>query len=273
MSRFLFPIRATLAVATCSLMACSTDAPVAPVSPAAVVDAPVVSQAVSVATPLLYTTLDNALAVARPVYGSGTGARVVSFPSNSFVPALVAGGVRLDANGERVSYPQISNGVQNIELVRGTMDFWFRPNFASDDNVKYTIAGTGNWTSIKPKGSLHFGKHNKSNLNQIFLIFFDANGVRYEHNVTTANYRWAAGTWQHVTITWDFQIASGEKNLHLYLNGRELPLSHQISRGPQLLPAEQSTHDIYIGSRGTGNINADGTYDDFRIYDRIVPPT
>jgi hypothetical protein len=272
-SRLSFPIRATLGVVTCSLMACSTDAPVAPVAPAAILDSPAVSQAVLVATPLLYTTLDNAAAVTRPVYGSGTGARVVSFPSNSFVPALAGGGVELDADGERVTYPQIENGVKNIELDRGTMDFWFRPNFASDDNLKYTIVGTGNWTSIKPKGSLHFGKHNKSNFNKLFLIFFDANGVRYEHNVTTADYAWAAGSWQHITITWNFRNAPGAQNLHLYLNGRELPLSYQVSRGPQLLPAEQATQDIYIGSRGLGSINADGTYDEFRIFDKVVRPS
>lgn len=270
MSRVPFPIRATLCVATCGVLACSTDATVAP---APLVDAAVASPAVSAATPLLYTTLDDAAAVSRPVFGSGVGATVVSVPSNSFIPAMFAGGVQLDANGERVSYPQVANGVKNIELDRGTMDFWFRPNFASDDNVKYTIAGTGNWTSIKPKGSFHFGKHNLSNYNKLFLIFFDANGVRYEHNVTTADYHWNAGSWQHVTITWNFRNRREAQNMHLYLNGRELPLSHQVSRGPQLLPPEQPGQDIYIGSRGQGNINADGTYDEFRIYDTVVPPT
>jgi hypothetical protein len=273
LSSFSFPIRATLGVATCSLMACSTDAVVAPADSPAFQDAPAVSQAVSVATPLLYTTLDDASAVSHPVYGSGVGARVVSFPSNSFVPALAGGGVRLDADGERVTFPQVVNGVKNIELDRGTMDFWFRPNFASDDDIKYTIVGTGNWTSIKPKGSLHFGKHNQSNFNKLFLIFFDANGMRFEHEVSTADYHWSAGSWQHITITWHFRNARGAQNLHLYLNGRELPLGHQVSYGPQLLPAEQATQDIYIGSRGQGNINTDGTYDEFRIFDKVVLPS
>ncbi|MEP7380161.1 MAG: LamG-like jellyroll fold domain-containing protein [Gemmatimonadota bacterium] len=262
-----------LCAAVTGLAACSADAPFAVSSPVATRLVPSVAAAVLPSAPLFYSTLDDMNAITHPAYGSGRTASLVAFPANSFVKAHLGMGVLMDANGERIAIPQIENGVQNIELDKGTMDFWYQPNFASDDDNKYTIAGTGNWTAIKPRGSWHFGKHNKSNLNKLFLIFFDANGVRYEHNVTVADYSWSAGDWQHVVITWNFAAKAGRQNLHLYLNDRELPLSHQVSYGPQPLPAEQPNQMVYIGSRGNGNINADGVYDEVRIYDRIVKPS
>jgi hypothetical protein len=66
----------------------------------------------------------------------------------------------------------------------------------------------------------------------------------------SANYSWRAGDWLRVKITWDFNVPAGEQNVHLYLNGAELPLTHQVSRGPQLVPAERASEMIYIGSRG-----------------------
>ena len=48
-----------------------------------------------------------------------------------------------------------------------------------------------------------------------------------------------------IRITWDFNVAAGQQNLHLYLNGNELPLSSQVSRGPQPVPAEKTQADLY----------------------------
>ena len=264
---------ARLLVAACTLAGCSADSLVATPSIDARPGLQSPQLAVSSRTPLLFTTLDNAVAVMAPTYGAGAGAQISAAPANnSFTPGRHGNALLADADGEAVRYPQVVNGVQNIELEQGTMSFWYRPNYDHDDDIKYTIAGTGLWRSTRPVGSLHFGKHNRSNGNALFLIFYDANSVRWEHQVLTSDYSWKAGTWQHVVITWDFNAAAGERNLHLYVNDRELPLTHQVSRGPQPVPAEKSSEQIYIGSRGFGHIGANGLYDDFRIFDAVKAP-
>jgi hypothetical protein len=193
---------------------------------------------------------------------------------NDFVPARFANGLHADAVGERILLPQADGSTQNVELEQGTMEFWYRPGYNHNNNLKYTIVGTGNWPGGGGHGSLHLGKHNSSNQNKIFLIFFDANGVRWEHNVDASDYSWKSGDWLLVRLTWDFNAPSGVQNLHLYVNGSELPLTGQVSRGPQPIPAERVDESIYIGSRDVvGSIIANGVYDEFKIWKRVLPPS
>lgn len=224
---------------------------------------------------LLYSTMDGPGSVSAPSPGAGAGSFVSTSPTNDFVTARRGAGLRTNAIAERVLFRQKSGSVQNIELERGSMQFWYRPNYNHNNNVKYAIAGTGNWSGTPAAhGSLHLGKHNKLNQNRIFLIYYDGNGVRWEHSVLATAYSWKAGQWMLVHFTWDFRVAAGVRNIHLYLNGAELPLTGQVARGPQPVPAERSSEMIYIGSRDlTGSIAPNGLYDDVRIWNRVVPPT
>lgn len=224
---------------------------------------------------MLYTTLDNQNAVMSPQTGSGSGALISTVPLNDFVAARVGSGLHADAIGERVVFRQTDGQTQNVELDRGTIEFWYRPAYNNNDNNKYTIVGTGNWLSTggSAPGAIHLGKHNNSNNNGIFLIFYDANGVRWEHDVAVTDYSWKAGDWLQIRLTWDFGVAAGVQNLHLYINGNELRLTGQVARGPQPVPAERQDQFIYIGSRDLGGtIIPNGLYDEVRIWDRAVPP-
>jgi len=223
---------------------------------------------------MLQTTLDDLSAVTAPSIGT-SGGIVSTTPANDFVAAQVGDGLRTDAVGERVLFPQISNGVKNVENESGTLEFWYRPSYDHDQDKKYTIAGTGTW---KPgnttAGSIHLGKHNLSNQLLIFLILFDANGVRWEHNVSANDYGWNAGEWHLIRVTWDMNVSSGEQNMRLYLDGQELPLIGDVSRGPQPALPESESEFIYIGARDlTGSISAGGVYDEVRIWDRAIPPS
>jgi len=224
---------------------------------------------------VLHTTLDGPSSVAVPAHGVGTQATIETAPANDFVAALIGSGLRTNAIGERIRFPQSDGRTQNVELERGTMEFWYRPGYNHDDNHKYTIVGTGNWSGLNGggAGSIHFGKHNNTNFNMIFLIFFDANRVRWEHNVAATDFSWRAGDWVLFRLTWDFGVPPGQQNLHVYMNGRELPLKGQVSRGPQPVPVESENEKIYIGSRDTqGNIIGNGVYDDVRIWNKVIPP-
>ncbi|MGQ0537560.1 MAG: LamG-like jellyroll fold domain-containing protein [Gemmatimonadaceae bacterium] len=242
-------------------------------SPSGTNGTPQVAPPVAAADLVLHTTLDSPLAVATPRVGSGSTAAISTSPANDFVSARLGAGLRADAVGERIEFRQIDGGVQNVELERGTMEFWYRPNYDHDDDRKYTIVGTGDWGPSTEHSSIHLGKHNDSNQNGIFLIFFDANAVRWEHNVSVRDYGWRAGDWLLMRITWDFAVPAGVPNLHLYVNGRELRLTGDVSRGPQPIGAERADRMIYIGSRDlSGPIIANGVYDEVRIWKRVLPP-
>lgn len=262
--------RATLA--TLVLAGCAADAPVG-VAPLDVIEPSLaVSSAAATTAPLLQTTLDDVKSVFNPKYGVGAHATITTSPANNFVAGRRGNGLMAHASGERILYPQVENGVQNVELDKGTMDFWYKPNYDSNNNVKYTIAGTGSWHHPVPNG-LHFGKHNASNQNQLFLLYFDPDGTRQEANVRASDYSWKAGTWQHITISWDFTVATGVQNLHIYLNDVDLPLSGTVMRGPRTMVAESPNEFIYIGARDpNGTIIANGVYDQFRIFDRALKP-
>lgn len=212
-----------------------------------------------------------------PATGSGAGVTIETLPSNDFVAARFGSGLRTNAVAERILIPQTDGQTQNVELERGTIEFWYRPNYKHNNNLKYTIIGTGLWHGASNSlglGSLHLGKHNSSNQNMIFLIFFDANAVRWEHNVVASAYAWNAGDWLLMRLTWDFNVAPGVQNLHLYVDGVELPLTGQVSHGPQPIPAERSSEKLYIGARDVqGGIIADGIYDEFKVWNRVIPPS
>ncbi len=223
----------------------------------------------------LYTTLDGPSSVTSPAQGSGGGATVVTTPANDFVPARIGDGLRTDAVGERALLRQIDGGVQNVENDRGTLEFWYKPFYDSDEDGKYTIAGTGTWKANNAtRGSIHFGKHNPSNGRMLFLILFDAAGTRWEHNVRAADFGWKAGDWVLVRITWDMTVAPGVRNMHLYLNGQERTLTGEVSFGPHSTLAESANEMIYIGSRDvSGDIPANGLYDEVRIWNQAIPPS
>lgn len=229
----------------------------------------------SVPALLLHSSLDDAASITSPDAGSGVGASVTTTPANDFKPAQLGNGLHADAVGERALFRQTDGVAQNVELDQGTMEFWYQPNYDHTSDVKYTIAGTGTWISgNQTVGSIHLGKHNLSNQASLFLIFFDANAKRWEHNVDAVSYGWSAGEWLLVRVTWDFETVAGERNLHLYIDGQELPLTGQVSTGPQVLPAESSTDTIYVGARDVaGGISAGGVYDEVRIWDGVVPPS
>lgn len=224
---------------------------------------------------LFYSTLDGPAAVTSPAVGNGGAATISTTPADDFVPARVSNGLRADAIGERVLLPQMGGAVQNVEHERGTIEFWYQPFYDHDDSNKYAIAGTGGWKADNStRGSIHLGKHNASNQNMIFLIMFDANGVRWEHNVQASDYAWNAGDWVLIRFTWDMTVPAGEPNMRLYLNGVELPLTGQVSRGPQPTLDESSSERLYIGSRDTaGDIPPAGVYDEFRIWAEAIPPS
>ena len=219
---------------------------------------------------IFQSSLDDPNSVANPMVGVTGNYIISSSPANDFSLGYNNGmGFNADAVGEFIRFPQTVGGHSNVNPSKGTVEFWYQPNYNSNNATKYTIFGTGDWHA---PGSVHLGKHNPSNNNALFLIFFDSAGTFYHNNVIASNFSWSANEWVLVKMTWDFTVAVGEQNLHLYLNGVEAPITATgngaVETGPKTMPPANPNSDIYIGSRDLqGNIIAGGIYDEIRIFD------
>jgi arylsulfatase A-like enzyme/chitodextrinase len=221
-------------------------------------------------TPLLYTTLDGASAVATPANGTGSGSSVVTTPAGDFVAGKIGNGIQIDAAGEYVRFQQTNGTTRNVNLAAGTVDFWFRPAFANSDGVSHRIFGIG--TSNQP-GSIALYKRTSTFGNDLYVQVISASGGFQTSTVAATQYSWTAGQWVQLRVTWDGAVASGVPNAHLYIDGTERTYSSR-STGPFSMPAESASQYIYIGSISTTETNiARGVLDEFRIFSGALPPS
>lgn len=221
-------------------------------------------------TPLLYTTLNSLASVTTPQNGSGTGASVKTVPTNNFVPAHVGNGINIDASGEYVRFLQISGSVKNIELTRGTINFWYRPTYVPTDGLRHDIFATG---SNDQAGYISLIKRPTAGNNDLWLRMIDSNLVEHSFSVPINSYSWVANSWVNVRFTWN-TTAFGQPVFKLYLNGQNLTPRSGEPIGPLTMPAESSTKYIFIGasSGSTTGAVANGIIDEFSVYDQVIPP-
>ena len=86
---------------------------------------------------LLYTTLDDAAAITSPVVGIGG---TTTLDPADFVAAQVGNGAQFVGSGKVVTFPAIVGATQNVELDRGEIEFWYRPNYdAAADDVTHAL--------------------------------------------------------------------------------------------------------------------------------------
>jgi len=226
--------------------------------------------AIALVQPLLNSTLDDLAALQNPTRGTGVGATVNTTPVNDFVSAQIGNGIRIDASNEMAQFLQISGGVQNVELDQGTIDFWYRPNSVHTDGVFRPLVSVGPWAT---PGSIHIIKQNSFNSNGLGVQFRDAAGNVWETDVPDTGYNFTPGTFVNVRATWDFTVAAGVRNIHVYLNGVEAPMLF-MTTGPRTMPAESATRSIYIGNRGDASgFFGNGVFDALTIYPTAIPPS
>ena len=222
---------------------------------------------------LLNTTLDNPSAVTNPLSGTGVGSSVSTNPGNDFTSALYGNGIRLDATSEYVRFVQ-KNGVQNIELDKGTMDFWYLPAYSSTDGLRHAIISVGNFPSA---GSMRIYKDNNvgGNSNSLGFVFVNSTGKYLGAYVTQNFYSWTSGQWVHIRATWDFTVASGIQNMHLYIDGTERQYGFAgPKKGSTQMPTEDPLKYIYVGHQPGSVLGAtNGIVDEFVILDRAEPPS
>jgi hypothetical protein len=172
--------------------------------------------------------------VAEPYPGAGAARRI-----EAKKPLLIPRG---EAMGD--------GRYKNLNARQGTLEFWFRPEWATDDIGDRTIA--------------HCGKMRLYRRSQIG-IYLGLAGTRQSGFVTQP------GQWHHLAITWDAGDPGRPPRTGLFINGCDLT-------GTMLSPASEPLGD-WTGDKLTIGGEVAFTIDDLRLSDVVryekdfEPPT
>lgn len=198
---------------------------------------------------LLHTTLDNMGAAQNPAF---IKSQQTGYVAGTFVTEGPCGGAfQVSHNSHCVKYP----APQNLELQKGTIDFFFKPNFNTTDGVSHKLfALTSGYMLLSktasPENFLSFGMPSTPIV-----------------QIAPGDVGFVNGQWKRITVAW--LENSGQITVNIYLDGV------QKGTGTKAVPsvAVPSPLNMYVGNLGC--VAADygaGVYDDFKIYDTNLPP-
>lgn len=208
------------------------------------------------ATILLQTSLDSNTAITSPAVGIGGSSTLTE---GDFVVAQTGNGAHFSDESKIITFPVADESTRNINLARGEVEFWYRPNYAADaDDRTRNLIVVGD-------------VYNPPNFvlreeDRLKLILTDAGFRTYGAEAAYRAPLWQANEWVLIRATWD---ANGVAPVQLYVNNVLVNDENSPSTGGWDLGTSLET--MYVG---TGNANgdffADGVLDELVIRD--APP-
>ncbi|MBL8995365.1 MAG: LamG domain-containing protein, partial [Spirochaetia bacterium] len=200
-------------------------------------------------------TLWNKLGSASEAAGSTVGPSLNVLGSVTYKPAVYGNGIEITDSG----YATFPKAAINVLQGKGTVEFWFTPNFNSSETTSYgpyqyrglldCDSGSGpdrlllGWNA----GGLYFGAFPTSALG----------------SVSAANLSFQIGVPVHIALVWDMVGISGSAdNVRLYINGT---LKSSYTGGVNGNP---NFTEVHLGHHIAGFGNANGVFDNLKIYNR-----
>ena len=217
--------------------------------------------------PIVHLTLDDAGSIVNPAIGAFTG-EFMTMPANDFVTALEGNGLRLDDPEDFVRFPMIDTGV-TFFVEHGALDLCYRPDYEHTDGIDHGIlATTGSGVA-----GLRIRKAGASNGNAFQVIALDINGAfGVEANIPSSEYSFTPGVWTRITVSWDFNVAAGARNIFVYFDGIEA-FEPSPPVGPVIMQDSLPGELVYLGTFGPPQgWSAAGVLDEVYIYDRPITP-
>lgn len=205
-------------------------------------------------TPLFYTTLNDFASIQTPAVGDGSGAEAV--PNNLFYFAKCDKGIGIQGANQYAAFKQT-----NIQLDKGSLDFWIKPNWSHTDNLIHNLFATANWQ----QGGISVRKADNQNSNRLQIKLVDGSQQSYETNIESNQYSLTAGTLTRITLFWSF-VTSGP-NVSVWFD--KVPVASYATRptGNKTVPTNDTSAKFTIGADGTNDPNpANALIDDFKIY-------
>lgn len=168
----------------------------------------------------------------------------------NFVQGINGNGVELD--GTNVNREGFRLSVYDLNKKEGTIAFWFKPNWNSDDNKTHYFF-TNNWDW---NGCIQAFKYSNNAI--YWKIVRD--GVQHVIVSDTAR-RWNAGEWHHLAFSYGFY------GMKFYLDGNPIPISwtfHGEIPYKGTMPDNFSS-ELYFGESSGGYESIDAVVDELVI--------
>lgn len=151
---------------------------------------------------------------------------------------------------------QISgNNYQNLNINQGSISFWFKPNWAGNDNMRHEFF----MNYVDGNNELEIFKNIDNKL------YFSMIGVGAGNSISADVSGWTAGTYHLITVRWDCDnpVVSTSR-MELLIDGST------AANGTTVLSPYAPSATSYIGIHVNLSFSADGTFDDFAIFDRVL---
>lgn len=204
------------------------------------------------------TTTDANQFKASGYLDAGKISQAVSMYGNA---AGTAGSTLTFNRGAQIS----GNNYEHINTNQGTISFWFKPSWNSNDGLKHRLVDIGQGIDA---GTISLFKDAAGTT---YLSIFDSSGGR--HQVYGSGLTYTAGNWYHIVARWSSNnTVSGSHYIDLIANNVGVSAGY-IGDTTWTATVHSTNPRIYIGNDYTGATNAQALIDDFAIYDRVLTST
>jgi len=205
--------------------------PLSPGTPPQFIYSPLIVNAFPPPPPLLELHFENTF--------NGEGGEIGHASGPSFVPGYDSLGALFD-NNDTLFFDR----KENIDRVRGRIEFWLKPLWDGNDYSSYVFFEVGDYWFNR----MRIMKDGANNFR--FMLWSSDTEYGVAHNVSD----WNANEWHHVKVSWQ------KDTISLYLDG-----VLRASNWPIVLPSYLASR-IYIGSSSSGDMQAQAVIDNFAIY-------
>jgi len=210
---------------------------------------------------LLYSTLDSPQAVLAPSAGMGPGA--VSMPAPELVTGALDGAMRFSQPGQWIAFPQRVGGVSNIDHRSGSLEVDVRFELTVGHVQPcdlFALSGV-----LEDGGGLRMGVAGLLDDNRVWVEYIDAQGFAYLTRFPAGTL--PAGQWVHLTLAWRADVAEGEPNVSLWIDGEPIEPLPDFAAGPKEVGDPSDQDVILLGSWSlSGGYPAEASFDELQIF-------
>lgn len=184
------------------------------------------------------------------------------------------------SNGNRLVYRvREPNNELNINLLRGTIQFWFKPDWSSGEvghPFGSRLIEIGQFSSTGQGNAGWWGLFLDSNRTTMFFASQGPNSAIWERYIQAVDLNFQEGEWYHIELTYgprttypygieDPTREQRHSNSYLFINGERQGSGFGVN--PALLPNEAAiSGGFVIGSRHDGTLAAEVVFDELKTY-------
>ena len=182
--------------------------------------------------------------------------------------------------GNRLTYPVIeANNHPNINILRGTIKFWFKPQWSSGQvghPFGSRLIEIGEFSSTGQGNDGWWGIFLNSDRTKLTFASQAPNSTIWERYVEAVDLNFQAGQWYEIELTYgprltyrygnkDPNFEQRHANSFLFINGERE--SSGLGVNPALLPNDEAiSRGFTIGSRRDGTLSASAVFDELKTY-------